>query len=605
MKDIDARFGVVSRKLRAEKLVYSVQQLCGLLRSLFPGDSAKPHVDFVPWIHDFKSWAEERTNPTWAKHQGVSKYHHYRFTRVRVEGRESTRMHCKEWDLPDLEFFPPPLLPKPTQHNPDNVVPCHGIRVLLEDDHGTFDDVQVCKMNNKTVKDDLSAILAMVRKLSFQAPELWGVPPGQGVDQGQAVLDWKDLLEQLPFDENMEAAHQKPFTLPAGGAMYADMLREAQGASEETRINGVSLSAMAKELNMPHTRFMNFDDGRDEAKELHKKQTQVRDRRKREADKLLQDRGGTKTTVGRERCRIAGSARGLGSKGDETGQNTHGSRQDDQETTEEDEMQLDRDEGGQLCEKRGAKRKSDIDGTERTRSSTSGKKKRAKEGSVDKGEGGESKDGDERDESEDEDESYETEDEDGSDDEGKWNALSIRGAGTRKGRRWLIRWEQQPGDERDGYEETYSSSEQVKNWESISTARADLKWDERMVGRSIVGYFKCSDCNGKYSDSVSTETGVVKKYDRLIQRHTVEWQGDLRFYRMKQDGEIVPVKKDGSAKGEESEPSDEGDEENEMETIKHDLLNPGKAMYLFDSDTDKWKSTPSTLVQWYQKDSQQ
>jgi hypothetical protein len=149
-EDIDQRFSVISRKLRREAIL-SIQHFKAFLEGFFKtSDSVPCHAEFVPWVYNFRDWAEERTNPKWT--QAVHKYHHYRFHRVdeavfSVRDEEvpnhRARCHMKAWVLDDLEWYPPPLMDKKVAGGRVIKVPCHGLRVLCAKDFGDFADVNV------------------------------------------------------------------------------------------------------------------------------------------------------------------------------------------------------------------------------------------------------------------------------------------------------------------------------------------------------------------------------------------------------------------------------------------------------------------------------
>ena len=143
---------IQSRSLHAVHSTFTINCVAFKVRDAVPAIA-----DFVPWVFNFRDWAELRTNNKWT--QQVAKYHHYRFRAVPesvfvARGVDAplyrTRCHMKEWDLEGLEWHPPSLIEKKTRSGIVKV-PCHGLRVMPSQNFDEFVDVGVAPFEGELI----------------------------------------------------------------------------------------------------------------------------------------------------------------------------------------------------------------------------------------------------------------------------------------------------------------------------------------------------------------------------------------------------------------------------------------------------------------------
>ena len=168
-------------------------------------DSRAAHVEFVPWVFNFRDWVEERANPKWT--QQVAKYHHYRFRKVPeatfITAGVDVPLYCarcqmKEWDLDGLEWYPPPLIDKKTREGTEKVQ-CYGLRVLPSQDFDLFREVGAAPFEGKGQKKELEAVVNMVARLAAANRAGWDCPKDLPIYECPVVKHWSQLAISLPF----------------------------------------------------------------------------------------------------------------------------------------------------------------------------------------------------------------------------------------------------------------------------------------------------------------------------------------------------------------------------------------------------------------------
>jgi hypothetical protein len=227
------------------------------------------------------------------------------------------RCHMREWPLDGMEWFPPALLDAPIPGNRDRKVPCHGIQILICQDYDDFFDVDVAQFDGRAERSLIVKIRDNVQSLTAENPAVWGWEKGAGIplSEAEVVVHWNQLLEALPYVAADVCRHDGELFHPPSPA--DELHGKAQGEAEAERVDGVAVSAMEKELAMPHSTFLNVDDNTQNVQAIMEAKAATILKKRKEAAEEKQAKGpkakrGKKDATG---ANAVGGARGNGGMG--------------------------------------------------------------------------------------------------------------------------------------------------------------------------------------------------------------------------------------------------------------------------------------------------
>ena len=335
-------------------------------------------------------------------------------------------------------------------------------------------DIDV-SFEGKSKRQELDAVLAMVKNLVEKNRAGWDCPLEGPISQCEAVKHWTELATALPFSETDVILGGHHFHLPAP----KQFVPPPKDMVSEDVVSGVNRATMQLELDLPHSTFMNVDDDAvDYEAAMIAKQKAVIASRKRAAEKLLANSAsGKRALVASKQGNVSGHARGYGAR--QTSSNAQGDPNDGENAEKDDVVE-------------------------------------------DKGKDGE----DDKDESQDDDE--EDKDEDG----GGWVAHLVRGIGSTNKEKVYVVWNAPSDDDPRACEVTWSPLNAISNRADLFPSsekgmpnRTDLKFGKELEGCHITGTFKYKDEDGKLVQD--DEDGIVLEYDETKKVHTVQWDGDI------------------------------------------------------------------------------
>ena len=175
----------------------------------------------------------------------------------------------------------------------------------------TANPMHVGKQSRRTVE----SIVEMVKCLSQRGPDVWGWVPGTPLSDGAVVRQWSEILREMPFNtSDIVLGEYERFHLPV--PKVAVEVEDVCEVDEDQRIGGIARSAMLTELALPHTTFLNVDDGSiDVDAAMVNKAEKIFKKRKEAADKLAESRASAKRAKDDAAKRTTtGNARGQGAR---------------------------------------------------------------------------------------------------------------------------------------------------------------------------------------------------------------------------------------------------------------------------------------------------
>ena len=202
-------------------------------------------------------------------------------------------------------------------------------------------DIDV-SFEGKSKRQELDAVLAMVKNLVEKNRAGWDCPLEGPISQCEAVKHWTELATALPFSETDVILGGHHFHLPAP----KQFVPPPKDMVSEDVVSGVNRATMQLELDLPHSTFMNVDDGAvDYEAAMIAKQKAVIASRKRAAEKLLANSAsGKRALVASKQGNVSGHARGYGAR--QTSSNAQGDPNDG-ENAEKDDVVEDKGKDGE------------------------------------------------------------------------------------------------------------------------------------------------------------------------------------------------------------------------------------------------------------------
>ena len=202
-------------------------------------------------------------------------------------------------------------------------------------------DIDV-SFEGKSKRQELDAVLAMVKNLVEKNRAGWDCPLEGPISQCEAVKHWTELATALPFSETDVILGGHHFHLPAP----KQFVPPPKDMVSEDVVSGVNRATMQLELDLPHSTFMNVDDDAvDYEAAMIVKQKAVIASRKRAAEKLLANSAsGKRALVASKQGNVSGHARGYGAR--QTSSNAQGDPNDG-ENAEKDDVVEDKGKDGE------------------------------------------------------------------------------------------------------------------------------------------------------------------------------------------------------------------------------------------------------------------